>query len=204
MLCGVDRYPFNAADEDDLYMKIQTRAPRLQSRVLSDLSRVIEIKSNIEYQFLLHRALLAHFLRKVSVSGSRVRMWRVTSSSLVLTGSCWRRERRSRPSSPGATAWRGASRGRCWATGTPWTRRWWRRGTSSSQTLVSTQNRINCEVMRVIDMILINGIQKFPSWPFIKFKIFQYIFWHSLRSDTVIKNDDLLIQYCKETGWQKF
>ena len=40
MLCGVDRYPFNAADEDDLYLKIQTRAPRLQSRVLSDLSRV--------------------------------------------------------------------------------------------------------------------------------------------------------------------
>ena len=74
MLCGVDRYPFNAADEDDLYMKIQTRAPRLQSRVLSDLSRVIESKSNIEYQFLLHRALLAHSLRKVLVSGSRAKM----------------------------------------------------------------------------------------------------------------------------------
>ena len=58
MLCGVDRYPFNAADEDDLYLKIQTRAPRLQSRVLSDLSRVNENNSDNKISLLLlHRAL---------------------------------------------------------------------------------------------------------------------------------------------------
>ena len=42
MLCGVNRYPFDAHDQDNLFEKIKTREPRLQSRILSELSRVRE------------------------------------------------------------------------------------------------------------------------------------------------------------------